>query len=305
MIMYYKIISFILLLIIASALNSRLVQAASEGKTGMAFLKVGVGARASGMGEAFSAVVNDATASYWNPAALLSAKGPNASLVYNSWLLDVKSEFGSLQFSRSWAVSVYSFHLSDIPVRTIPSSEPIENTGAQYFSFAISHARAISKKLHVGLTVKYLFEKIHVNSATGGAVDIGLRYKITDQKLNFAAVIQNLGGMGKMVNESTTLPALSRFGVMYELPRTYGPMNILLAADFLVPFKENLRANFGTELTFWRQLLLRAGFMGGNESRSLSFGIGVSKSWFRFDYSLTHFKNDLETGHHFSIFLAL
>jgi len=303
--MCLKKILFTFLLIIAVAPISTKVKAASEGKTGLAFLKVGVGARASGMGEAYSAVVNDATASYWNPSALLSASGPNAALVYNSWLLDVKSEFGSLQFSRNWAVSVYSFHLSDIPVRTIPSAEPIENTGAQYFSFAISHARAISQKLHIGLTAKYLFEKIHVNSATGGAVDVGLRYSAVAQKLNFAAVIQNLGGMGKMVNESTTLPALSRFGVMYELPRTYGPMNILLAADFSVPFKENIRAHFGTELSFWQQLLIRAGYVGGNESRSFSFGIGVSKSWFRFDYSITPFKNDLETGHQFSIFLAL
>lgn len=36
------------------------------------FLKIGVGARALGMGEAFVAVANDASAPYWNPAGLVN-----------------------------------------------------------------------------------------------------------------------------------------------------------------------------------------------------------------------------------------
>ncbi|HQV76516.1 MAG TPA: hypothetical protein PLE78_13565, partial [Flavobacteriales bacterium] len=39
------------------------------------FLAVGVGARALGMGNAFTAVTNDVTSGYWNPAGLLGVKG--------------------------------------------------------------------------------------------------------------------------------------------------------------------------------------------------------------------------------------
>ncbi|MFQ5585057.1 MAG: hypothetical protein ACE5GL_11530, partial [Calditrichia bacterium] len=113
-------------------LNTTLISASeNEGKTGLAFLKVGIGARAAGMGEAFSAVVDDALGTYWNPAALASARGSNASLVYNSWLLDIRSEFGALQIGKHFAFHVYSFHLGDIPVRLIPSENPIETTSAQ------------------------------------------------------------------------------------------------------------------------------------------------------------------------------
>ena len=38
------------------------------GTTVAQFLKIPVGARAQGMGSAFVAVANDATAIYWNPA---------------------------------------------------------------------------------------------------------------------------------------------------------------------------------------------------------------------------------------------
>ena len=39
------------------------------------FLAVGVGARALGMGNAYTSVVNDVTSGYWNPAGILGVQG--------------------------------------------------------------------------------------------------------------------------------------------------------------------------------------------------------------------------------------
>src|SRR5687768_8481233 len=60
----------------------------AEGKAGTTsaeFLKIGVGARAIGMGETQAALANDAFASYWNPAGLGSIKIPEVSVMYNRW----------------------------------------------------------------------------------------------------------------------------------------------------------------------------------------------------------------------------
>ncbi len=45
------------------------------GVTSANFLKIGMGARASAMADSFTAVSDDATAIYWNPAGLYQAQG--------------------------------------------------------------------------------------------------------------------------------------------------------------------------------------------------------------------------------------
>ncbi len=49
-----------------------------SGTTAAQFLKIGVGARAIGMGGAFAATADDITAMYWNPAGLARVYGREA-----------------------------------------------------------------------------------------------------------------------------------------------------------------------------------------------------------------------------------
>jgi hypothetical protein len=57
-------------LVIAILLLSAGIASAQVGRTGVPFLLIAPGARASGMGEAFIAISDDATAVHWNPAGL-------------------------------------------------------------------------------------------------------------------------------------------------------------------------------------------------------------------------------------------
>src|SRR4029453_7116453 len=49
------------------------------------FLKIGVGARATGLGESFVAVANDPSAIYWNPAGLASMQRSEVLLSHVDW----------------------------------------------------------------------------------------------------------------------------------------------------------------------------------------------------------------------------
>ena len=58
----------------------------AQSEAGAIFLLIAPGARAGGMGEAQTAVANDAYASYWNPAGLGFLEGKELALMHVNWL---------------------------------------------------------------------------------------------------------------------------------------------------------------------------------------------------------------------------
>src|SRR5262245_49352629 len=63
--------------------------AASGGTTGAEILKIGVGARAIAMGEAYTAMADDVSSLYWNPAGLALMQERTASFMYNQMVRDM------------------------------------------------------------------------------------------------------------------------------------------------------------------------------------------------------------------------
>jgi len=71
------------------------------GTTTAGFLKIGVGARAAAMGEAFTAVASDGTSLYWNPAGFAQIQKRELSAMYNSWFEEIRQGYLSLTFPSS------------------------------------------------------------------------------------------------------------------------------------------------------------------------------------------------------------
>ena len=61
------------------------------GTRGLSSLKIGVGGRVVGMGEAFSAVSVGAISAYWNPAGLIETDIHELVTAHNKWLFDVRT----------------------------------------------------------------------------------------------------------------------------------------------------------------------------------------------------------------------
>nr|HPI03422.1 UPF0164 family protein [Candidatus Goldiibacteriota bacterium] len=77
------------------------------------FLKIGVGARSSGMGEAFAAVADDANAAFWNPAGIAQADKWSFTLMHLMWFAGSNYEFlggiAPIDSATAAGLSVYYF----------------------------------------------------------------------------------------------------------------------------------------------------------------------------------------------------
>ncbi|GAB4332688.1 MAG: hypothetical protein Kow0037_10430 [Calditrichia bacterium] len=276
----------------------------NQGKTGLSYLKIAVDARAVGMGEAFTAMANDASAVYWNPAGLMGARASNVIFNHNEWIEDIRGEFAAIQFVKSkssFAFHVRSFNLGDIEVRNRPTTEPLETTGAHYLSLGVSYARQFNRSINWGISMKYLFEKIYVEEASGFAADFGLTYQSPFPFLKFAATVQNLGKMNNLKNESTELPMIVRAGLAYQMPFNSDKLFATMALDFMKAESEDPNLHIGGEVILWKQLALRLGILEGYEAKNYAFGVGFLRNSLRVDYALTPFSDDLGVAHRFSL----
>src|SRR5260370_42349095 len=70
-------------------------QAADPGTTSANFLKLGIGPRASAMGEAQVGLADDVYATYWNPAGLAQLQTREAGFVHAQYYQDIQSEYAA------------------------------------------------------------------------------------------------------------------------------------------------------------------------------------------------------------------
>jgi hypothetical protein len=86
-----KTLNYFFTLTVIILVSSLFVCAQDAGEYAAEWLKIGVGARAIGMGESYAAVADDASGIFWNPAGLSGAKKTQLILQYGMWLANTGS----------------------------------------------------------------------------------------------------------------------------------------------------------------------------------------------------------------------
>ena len=149
---------------------------AQSGQTGLSFLKLGVGARSIAMGEAHAAMATDASATYYNPAGLFGATKADIMIMHKEWFQDVRTEFIGVNIpfaDYALGFGINTTNIGDIQLRTRPG--PSEGTFSSHdFALGASFAMNVAPSLNAGITLKFLYEKIFVDEASGVAADIGV-----------------------------------------------------------------------------------------------------------------------------------
>ena len=98
--MYKRIIILTVLALVIGLANASADEFSKVGTAGAQFLKIGLGARYTALGEAATAVADDAYALYWNPAALASIEKTELAFTTVDWIEDVSVSY--LAFAYPW-----------------------------------------------------------------------------------------------------------------------------------------------------------------------------------------------------------
>lgn len=290
------------ILLISAVFNSYLfAQNDGTANTGLAFLKFGAGARSIAMGEAFSSVTDDATSFIYNPARLVRGIENNISLMHNESVQDMRNEFLAIKFPVSKKISLgiglFSSSVTGIEIRNIPGAA-IDKFDARNLSTGISMGYSINSDLSIGVTGKFLFEKIYIDEASGLAFDIGTNY--AKDNYSFAFVISNLGSVNELKNTSSKLPSSLRLGGSYKFSKD--KFGFLIGLDgFKVLNGGKFHINTGGEIGYKEFLFLRLGYQTEYENKGFTTGIGFKYKAFSIDYAFVPHNDEFGTSNSFSL----
>jgi hypothetical protein len=305
-------------------------QVTKTGTTAAKFLSIGIGARANAMGGAFTSVVNDASALYWNPAGAADLTRYEAMFTYTSLYkdLNINLNYFALVIPAeelgSFGVSVTALDYGDMDVTTEYYPEGTgEKFSAASYAFGLTYARHITGDFTVGATVKYITESIFNSSANGVAFDVGTKFKTPFFGVKFASIITNYGSKMQITgedllirhdadpirhgnNESVDayyktdkfeLPLRLQIGISKDI-EFFDGQSLTIAVDATHPNDNSEYVNIGGELSFLDNLIsFRGGYKGlflkdNQEGLTLGAGLDYALGIFSvgFDYSYQQFK---------------
>jgi hypothetical protein len=264
------------------------IWASSPGTTSAQILKLGVGARAIGMGEAYTALADDVSSLYWNPAGLALMQERQASFMYDQAYKDLKFsngaiglplENGALAGSISYLNygSIAGYDTNGVAIGEQKAYDAVGTLGAAW----------LGNQWSAGVNVKGIKEKLADESANGFAFDTGVNViypkPVLGGTIRLAGVVQNLGGGIKFLQQSDPLPTDWKVGVaaVQMLDR-----KLNLALDYGKPRDDTSTISAGAEYWINRYIALRGGFINNHTVGSgFRAGLGLRIKGVSFDYA--------------------
>jgi hypothetical protein len=290
---------------VLALLMPAVAHAGDPGSAGALFLRIGMGARASAMGEAYVAVAEGASTVYWNPGAMAAVLGTNLALAHTEYFLSMRVEQAAVTHETDWGTFGFSFtglYMDDMERRDeFGSAQPLGEFGTYDVAVSIAYARYVVPNLAVGVAVKPVYQRIDELAANGIALDIGLYHVSRIRGVRLAAVAGNLGTPMKFDTEEYALPRYLKVGASYEREVVALDGRLLFAIDGVFPNDDDVREQIGAEYSYRRVLALRAGYKAGFDSQGATFGFGVTYSGVQFDYAFLPVSNDLGDNHRFGL----
>lgn len=244
----------------------------SKGEAGTAaaqFLKLGAGARLTAMGDAGTALADDSTAIYWNPAGLNNVTGKGSLTgMHAVWIEDINYDWLSYALpcknGGGCGAAVQYLSYGDI--------QKLDNTGTRTGSFSpndlcvtFSYARH-AFGFDLGFGAKYVALTID-GTATAYAVDLGAQRNLMNDRATIGLALQNIGTKIKFIAEENPLPLTAKAGIAFAVSEHW-----LAAMDLAAPSDSDLIACAGTEYLLQVNNRIGLAVRGGYSTRNTKTG---------------------------------
>lgn len=308
--------------------------ASRTGASGAQFLKIAVGSRYQGLGEASVALVNDVYSMYWNPAGLTDIENTMVSFTNVDWLLDINLNYVAMaQHFEDVGVFGISATILSTGDQEITTFQNQGGTGETYsassYQVGLSFARQLTDKFSFGITGKYIGEKIYNEQSQGFAFDFGTMLYTGFRSLRLGMSISNMGPELKFTGPDLTvgydplgggganspvgaelkttpydLPLTFRFGAAYDFD--FGENSLVtVATEMKHPNDQEQQGSIGFEYSYSEKFFLRSGYKLNYDEEGLTFGGGLStnvsnSTTVHIDYAWQDFGR-LEQTHRFSV----
>jgi len=298
-------LAFVALMTAGGAWASTLDQLSAFGASEVrgAFLARGGGARPAGMGEAFSALADDASAISWNPAGLGRLDAGSVVAMYESSATDRSASY--LAGATPMGGGVIGAAISVVSYGTY---EVRDEAGAMSFTDSLTDSAAVvawawENPAWVGSASWGGISLEVVKDAAGGSLVGGSAgWSVAwSPRLSTAIVIQHAGPKVDGFGLPMTGKAGAAYGVMSGL-------NLAVDAGYGLGEGE-LQASAGVEWSFLKIVTLRGGYRWLSQDQALggmtgvAAGAGIKLGGLRIDYAYQPF-GELATSHRIALVYA-
>ena len=285
-------------------LNPSLLFSVEAGAGAAGFLNSGVGARAAGMGGAQVAVVEDVTATYWNPAGLtrMGIYATQVGSMYSFMTLDRSLNYLAIaqhtQNQGDFGLALVHYGVDDIEVYDVVGNAQ-GSIKDQEMAVSLSWANLINYQFRYGITARALYHGLADSTAYGYGMDIGFVYNPSlASEFTLAANMQNpIGAISWDTGRQDEVVPNLKLGMADK----YFNQRFVIAADLDIPFGSGavMIPHVGGELWLFPQLGARAGV----NLDDFTAGATWRYEFYQFDYAFTFDQRELGNTHQLSLIL--
>jgi len=278
--------------------------------TGFAFLNLPAGARAAALGGAYTALADDPTAAFWNPAGIAAAAplGPGGEVavtgVHHESIQNFRQDLVAATWRRAGdglSLAVNSHYTGQLD-GTDALGNPLGAFGVSDFAIAGGYAATVAPGARLGGTLGWISESIAGTSASTLTFSLGGLYAPASLAgLTLGAAVRQLGGSLRFATvdgaegDAVPQPLTVAGGASYAA--LAGTVPWLVSGELSQLKGEDVEARAGLEVRPATALALRAGWMFGQDAADFTAGAGITMRNVTFDYAFVPYHDDLGSSH--------